>query len=81
MGQSFFGLPKCDDPSVAKHCSDRKIAFLSEIRLLCQEIKSYEEIRRMPSEIRRWWINEMVKDAEDKRKEYDRINGTRRADV
>ena len=31
-----------------------------------REVKSYDEVRRMPVEVRRWWIDQMVRDAEER---------------
>lgn len=73
LGPSFFGLPKYDSPELAKFCSDRKINVLSELRIICREI-GYEAARKMPSEIRRWWISKMFEEAKEKNDAVDAIN-------
>ena len=73
MELNFFGLPKFDSPNFSKHCAQRKVSLLSELRIICKEI-GYEEARRLPSEVRRWWINEMVKEAQEKSGDNQSLN-------
>lgn len=60
-GRSFFGLPEADDPKLGAWVSAHKKAQLSEIRMVCQEAGDYDVVRRMPVEIRRWWLEQMRK--------------------
>jgi hypothetical protein len=64
LGQSFFGLPRSDDPNLQKFCSQQQLRILTEIRYVMEEVGSYEEARRLPTEVRNWWISEMRKEAE-----------------
>lgn len=61
LGRSFFGLPGPEDPELLPTVSRFKVAQLSELRFVAQEVGGYEPARRMPVEIRRWWIQQMQK--------------------
>lgn len=69
MGLSFFGLPRADDPTLGRFCATQQMGLLSELRSVAPEVGGLAEARRMPSEVRRWWLSEMYKEA-------DRRNGS-----
>jgi len=50
------------------------INLLQELRYISTEV-SYESARRMPVEVRRWWIDEMQKEAQARE---DQIPGGKR---
>lgn len=57
--------------------SQVKRAQLSELRAVSQEVGGYEVARRMPIEVRRWWIDEMRSDREDESVRVDPDTGKR----
>ncbi len=53
-----------------------------ELRAVCREVGSLSEARAMPVEIRRWWISEMQKEQDARRRDFDAANkGVRTQDV
>lgn len=46
------------------HCGQRKEAVLSELRYITTEV-GYAEAKKMPREIRHWWIAKMNKENEE----------------
>ena len=77
MGQDFFGLPRVDDPEFLKQMSNRKLNLLRELRYVSNEI-GYHEANRLPVEIRRWWIDEMRREAEQKSAEFENMRSGRK---
>lgn len=43
--------------------AERNLSLLQELRYVAHEV-GYREARRMPVEVRRWWIGEMQKEAQ-----------------
>jgi hypothetical protein len=41
-----------------------KEELLKELRILCREM-TYTEARNLPTEFRKWWIGQMIKDREE----------------
>lgn len=80
MGLSFFGLPTSDDPELGKFCATMKTNLLHELRALTREV-GFQTARAMPTEVRRWWLEQMQKEAEARQDEMDRIAGKRRVDA
>ncbi len=54
------------------HCGQRKEAVLSELRYVTKEV-GYAEAKKMPREVRHWWIGKMNKETEE-------LNGNRNTD-
>ncbi len=79
MEQAFFGLPSIDDPGFGKHIAEMNLNLLYELRYIATEV-GYREARKMPVEIRRWWIGEMQKEAE-KKAETDALGGRKTMDI
>lgn len=61
LGRSFFGLPGPEDAGFLQGIQAYKLAQLSELRFVTQEVGSLSEAKSMPLEIRRWWIQQMQK--------------------
>ena len=80
MGPSFFGLPRTDDPEFAARCGRMNVDLLREIRYVAREV-GYREARRMPVEVRRWWIEEMRKEGEAHEERVAELAGKRTRDV
>jgi len=47
------------------------LALWTEIRAITREIKSLDEAWSLPSEIRRWWLEQMMKEDEERAKEIE----------
>lgn len=60
-GRSFFGLPGPEDDGFLDGVRAFKLAQLSELRLVCQEVGTLTDARAMPLEVRKWWIQQMLK--------------------
>lgn len=55
--------------------------LLLELRYVAKEV-GLAEARRMPVEVRRWWIDQMNRDAAARKEAYEgAINGTKTAPV
>lgn len=62
-------------------CAERNVILLKELRYVSGEL-GYEEARRLPREIRHWWIGEISGEREKRNEEIARANaGTRAVDV
>lgn len=61
MDPAFFGLPKTDDPGLAKYCAEQQLRLMQELRYISREV-GLTEARRMPTEVRVWWINQMQRE-------------------
>ena len=44
---------------------ERNLGLLLELRYVASEV-GYREARRMPTEVRRWWIDQMQKEAQQR---------------
>ena len=60
LGRSFFGLPGPEDADFMEGIRAFKMAQLSELRLVCQEVGSLSDARSMPTEIRKWWCGKIL---------------------
>jgi hypothetical protein len=60
-GPSFFGLPGAEDEGFLNGVRAFKMAQLSELRLICQEVGTLSDARSLPLEIRKWWVEQMTK--------------------
>lgn len=80
MGPSFFGLPRVDDPEFAGKLGRMNVDLLREIRYVSSEV-GYREARRMPVEVRRWWIEEMRKEGEAQAARLAELGGKKTVDV
>lgn len=65
MGLDSFGLPSTNDPEFSKRISTMNVNLLQELRYVASEV-GYREAKKMPVEVRRWWIAEMQKEAQQK---------------
>ncbi len=54
--------------------------LLYELRYVASEV-GYREARKMPVEIRRWWIDQMQKEAQQRVDAYEEGQGIRRVDA
>lgn len=79
MELDSFGLPQIDDPEFGKRISTMNVNLLQELRYVANEV-GYREARKMPVEIRRWWISEMQKEAE-KRNTDAEMSGRKKMDI
>lgn len=61
LGRSFFGLPAPEDEGFLNGVRAYKIAQLSELRMVCQEVGTLSDAKALPLEIRKWWIEQMMK--------------------
>ncbi len=68
MEQNFFGLPDVSDPEFNSVCAVRIVNLLKELRYVASEV-GITEARRMPTEIRHWWIEQMQKENQPKESE------------
>jgi hypothetical protein len=59
-GRSFFGLPGPEDEGFLDGIRAFKMAQLSELRLVCQEVGTLSDARSMPTEIRKWWCGKIL---------------------
>ncbi len=60
--------------------SERNIGLLHELRYVASEV-GYREARRMPVEVRRWWIDQMQKEAQQKVNAFEEGRGRKTVDV
>ena len=74
MGSTFFGLPRSDDPAFAKKIGEKNLNLLVELRYVAKEV-GYQQAQKMPVEIRRWWIDQMQKEAQQRKDDYDELSG------
>jgi hypothetical protein len=52
-----------------------------ELRYVAKEV-GYREAKGMPVEVRRWWIDQMQKEAAQRKAEYEEVvGGTKTMDV
>jgi hypothetical protein len=79
LGLDSFGLPSIDDPQFHKHISTMNINLLHELRYVASEV-GYREAKKMPVEVRRWWIGEMQKEAQQ-RHEREELGGKKTMDI
>lgn len=49
---------------MAQHCAEVKKGLWTELRLVSKEVGGYEVARRLPTEQRRWWLEQMRKEIE-----------------
>jgi hypothetical protein len=56
------------------------VNLLRELRYVATEV-GYREARRMPVEIRRWWIEQMSKEGEARQAQIDAMNGRKTANI
>ncbi len=47
--------------------------ILTEVRYVAKEIGGYEETMRLQTEVRRWWIDAMQREAEAKASQIEEI--------
>lgn len=76
-GPSFFGLPSIDDPNFYRVLAERQIDQLRELRYIATEV-GLHEAKRFSVEVRRWWISEMQKEAEQKAGNTEEIRSGRK---
>lgn len=63
-------------------CAERNVAVLQELRYVSGEVGGLSEARRMPREVRHWWIGEISKERSQQNDEIERMrSGKKRVDV
>lgn len=80
-GSDFFGLPRSDDPQFGRKLGEKNINLLTELRYVAKEVGGLDQAMRMPVEWRRWWIDQMQKEAAQRKDDYDTLSGTKTMDV
>lgn len=60
LGRSFFGLPGPEEEGFLDGVRAYKMAQLSELRLVVQEVGSLADARSMPTEVRKWWCDQII---------------------
>lgn len=61
--------------------AERNVNLLLELRHVSKEVGSLTEARRLPVEVRRWWIDQMNKDSAARKEAYDQASGTKTVPV
>ena len=61
---SFFGLPPADHPQFLSVISDRRKTLFRELYevVFYGKVGSFWDARRMPTEIRRFWVDQVIAD-------------------
>jgi len=62
---------------VGAHCSERNLGLLRELRYVASEV-GLAEARRMPTEVRKWWMGEMQREGAAREAELERARNGRR---
>jgi hypothetical protein len=73
---NFFGLPNKDNPEVGKFCATHQVRLLQELRAVCKEVGGLKEAREMPTEVRQWWLGELIRENEEKSGNTSSSNNT-----
>lgn len=53
------------------------MAILQELRFVSMEV-GLHEARRMPTEVRRWWIEEMQRERQSRNDEVEQMSGRKK---
>lgn len=60
--------------------TEKNVDLLRELRYVASEV-GLREAKKMSVEVRRWWIEEMRKEAEQKATEFEALQGKRTVDA